>query len=281
MEWQNGIDTCAHRGTLEVKGKTIAVLGSGFNHVFPPENIELYKEIIEKGGAIVSEYPPETPQSSQNFLNRNRIVSGVSNGILVIEAKHRSGTSVTAKLAKEQNKKIFVIPHEIWDINGVGTNRLLQEGATLVISTEDIINNLGTLQYKSIKPIKIKGNIQILENGKDKISDKNATNKKINSKINRKTIEEKNGNTYSQIINENIFITHPNIAFIIGGSYGIHEEIKNGDYKEIYKIIGNKTCGINEIIRKTNKTIGEINQTLLLMEIEGYIQKTEGGYKCI
>ena len=124
-------------------------------------------------------------------MNRNRIVSGVSNGILVIEAKHRSGTSVTAKLAKEQNKKIFVIPHEIWDINGVGTNRLLQEGATLVISTEDIINNLGTLQYKSIKPIKIKGNIQILENVKDKISDKNATNKKINSKINRKTIEEK------------------------------------------------------------------------------------------
>ena len=113
MEWQNGIDTCAHRATLDVKGKTIAVLGSGFNHIFPPENIELYKEIIEKGGAIISEYPPETPQSSQNFLNRNRIVSGVSNGILVIEAKHRSGTSVTAKLAKEQNKKIFVIPHEI------------------------------------------------------------------------------------------------------------------------------------------------------------------------
>lgn len=263
MEWQNGIDTCAHRATLDIKGKTIAILGSGFNHIFPPKNIELYKEIIEKGGAIVSEYPPETPQSSQNFLNRNRIVSGVSNGILVIEAKHRSGTSVTAKLAKEQNKKIFVIPHEIWDINGVGTNRLLQEGATLVISTEDIINNLGTTQYKSIKPIKIKGNIQILENGKDKISDKNATNKNINSNINRKTIEEKNENTYSQIINE------------------IHEEIKNGDYKEIYKIIGNKTCGINEIIRKTNKTIGEINQTLLLMEIEGYIQKTEGGYKCI
>ena len=81
--------------------------------------------------------------------------------------------------------------------------------------------------------------------------------------VNIKESVEKNGNTYSQIINE------------------IHEEIKNSDYKEIYKIIGNKTCGINEIIRKTNKTIGEINKTLLLMEIEGYIQKTEGGYKCI
>ena len=264
MEWRNGIDTYAHRATLDANGKTIAVLGSGFNHIFPIKNTGLYKEIIEKGGAIISEYSPETPQYSQNFLKRNRIVSGISNGILVIEAKHRSGTSVTAKLAKEQNKKIFVIPHEIWDVNGVGTNRLLQEGATLVTSTEDIINNLGTTQYKSIKLIKIKGNIQILENEKDKINDKNTIDKKMNSNINKKTIEEKDKNTYSKKIQNEI-----------------HGKIKNSDYKEIYKIIENKTCGVNEIIRKTNKTIGEINQTLLLMEIEGYIQKTEGGYKCI
>ena len=112
-----GIDTQAHIGSYNKKGKTIAVLPSGFNNIFPKENIDLSKKILLNGGLLLSEYPPETIQKSSNFLSRNRIVSGLSIGVLIVEASYRSGTSVTAKYAKSQNKPIFAIPHEIDNIH--------------------------------------------------------------------------------------------------------------------------------------------------------------------
>ena len=151
MEWQYGIDTVAHKSTLENKGYTIAVLGNGFNNIFPIENIPLYYEIINKNGLILSEYPPEEKAKSKNFLERNRIVSGLSKGILIIEAMYRSGTSVTSRLAKEQERKVFVLPHEIYDKNGVGTNKLIREGAILVTSVKDIISEFNEIEYKEIK----------------------------------------------------------------------------------------------------------------------------------
>lgn len=141
-----GIDTAAHTGCLEVGGNTIAVLGSGLNRIFPKENVKLYHEIIENNGLVISEYPPETPKNSRQFLERNRIVSGLSVGVLVIEAAHRSGTSVTAALAKKQGKEIFCIPHELNDKHGVGTNRLIKNGAHLVTCADDILNKLNNLE---------------------------------------------------------------------------------------------------------------------------------------
>ena len=161
-----GIDSHAHIETLNNKGNTIAVLGNGFNNIFPKENINLYRKIIESNGLIISEYPPNVKAKSEFFLERNRIVSGLSIGILVIEAAYRSGTSVTARIAKEQGKKIFVLPHEIGDIHGVGTNNLIRKGATLVTSTKEIIKEYDFLKYKKIS-------------------------KKENLKIELKTIEEK------------------------------------------------------------------------------------------
>lgn len=143
-----GIDTIAHQTTLQEKGKTIAVLGNGFQHIFPPENIELYHQIMENDGLVITEYPPEEKAKSENFLQRNRIVSGLALGILVVEAMHRSGTSVTAKLAKEQERKVFALPHELDDKHGIGTNRLIQEGAKIVTCTEDIIKEFSFLSYK-------------------------------------------------------------------------------------------------------------------------------------
>ena len=119
MEWQCGIDTAAHIGALEAGGHTIAVLGGGFKHLFPKENIGLYKKIIENGGAVISEYLPNVRVSSSHFLARNRIVSGLSLGTLVVEAAFRSGTSVTAALAKEQGRQVFCIPHEMDNKYGV------------------------------------------------------------------------------------------------------------------------------------------------------------------
>lgn len=145
-----GIDAIAHEETINAKGKTIAVLGSGFDNIFPKENELLYKKILENNGLIISEYAPEIKPKSNQFLERNRIVSGLSIGVLVIEAGHRSGTSVTARMSKKQNRKLFVLPHEINDKYGVGTNKLIQKGAMLVTSTKDIIENFEFLKYKEI-----------------------------------------------------------------------------------------------------------------------------------
>ena len=138
-----GIDSAAHIGAKSELGKTIAVLGSGFNHIFPKENEELFHEIIEEGGCIISEYEPDTEPNSKNFPIRNRIISGLADGVLVVEAKDRSGSGITARLAKKQNKKVYCIPSNIDSKNGVGTGRLIQEGANLVLSPQDILIELG------------------------------------------------------------------------------------------------------------------------------------------
>lgn len=149
-----GIDTEVHKSTIETGGKTIAVLGSGFNHIFPPENKDLYRKIIESGGLVISEYSPDTEAKSEYFLERNRIISGISIGVLVVEAMYRSGTSVTAKIAKNQNRKVFVLPHEIGDSHGIGTNKLIRKGAILVTSTKELISEYEFLEYKKVKMTK-------------------------------------------------------------------------------------------------------------------------------
>lgn len=108
-----GIDTVSHIYSMKEQGKTIAVLGSGFNNIFPKENIYLYKQIIENGGCIVSEYPPDTKPYKQNFPRRNRIISGLSMGVLVIEARYRSGSTITARWAIKQKKEVFCIPNKL------------------------------------------------------------------------------------------------------------------------------------------------------------------------
>lgn len=137
-----GIDTAAHIGALKAGGKTIAVLGGGFKHIFPKENEKLFKSIIENGGAIICEYDENTKPEARRFAQRNRIVSGISMGVLIIEAKHRSGTSITANFAKSQGKTIFCIPHSLEQKEGIGTNRQIKEGAKLVTSPKDIIDEL-------------------------------------------------------------------------------------------------------------------------------------------
>lgn len=113
-----GIDSAAHMGVLKVKGKTIAVLGNGPKYIYPPENKEIYQKILAEGGAIISEYPEDTPPDSDKFRKRNRIVSGLSMGILIVEAAYRSGTSITARYAKEQGKEVYCIPNAIENKKG-------------------------------------------------------------------------------------------------------------------------------------------------------------------
>lgn len=203
-----GIDAFSHEGALNANGKTIAVLGGGFNHIYPEENIELMEKILKSGGTVVSEYPPDILPDSKKFVERNRIVSGLSIGILVIEAMFRSGTSITAKIAKEQGKTVFCLPSNLGRKNGIGTNKLIKEGAKLVTEANDI------LSYFKIR-------------------------------IKEEVIEK------MQIPQE---------------------------YQALYEIIGDEPIHIDMICKKLSTNVSNINSTLMLMELEGYINSLPGNY---
>lgn len=136
-----GADTCAHQKCLEYGGKTIAVFGGGLNVLYPPENELLYQKILDTGGVVFSEYEPEQKPRLWTFPQRNRIVVGLSTlGVLVVEAGEKSGSLITAQLAKEQGKKVFAIPGQITSIVSVGTNRLIKtHQAKMVTNAADIL----------------------------------------------------------------------------------------------------------------------------------------------
>lgn len=140
-----GIDTKAHKTTLEHRGITVAVLGSGIDplSVFPPENRGLAERITTSGGAVVSEYAPGTPAIKEHFPMRNRIIAGMSRGTLVVEAREKSGALITARCALEENRDVFAIPGSIFSPTSQGPNKLIQQGARPVHSAQDILEELG------------------------------------------------------------------------------------------------------------------------------------------
>ncbi len=143
-----GIDTAAHQGALAAKGRTIAVLGAGLLHLYPPEN-RVLAEKIAGSGAVVSEFPIDTTPDRQTFPMRNRIISGWGSGLLVVEAGLNSGALISASQAADQGRNIYAIPGQIDRPTSHGSNRLIQQGAKLVTSVDDILEDLRTLFPKS------------------------------------------------------------------------------------------------------------------------------------
>ena len=138
-----GIDAAAHRGALDAGGRTVAVLGTGIDEVYPREHKKLTEEVLERGGAVVSQFPLGTPPVSENFPYRNRIISGLSLGVVVVEAAENSGSLITARLAMEQNREVFAVPGNITSRNSFGTNYLIKgAGAKLVQQWQDIAAEL-------------------------------------------------------------------------------------------------------------------------------------------
>lgn len=229
-------------GALEAEGSTIAVLGSGFEHIFPKENLFLFHKIIQMGGAIITEYEPDTPIRSEYFLERNRIVSGMSMGTLVVEAKFRSGTSVTAALARQQGRKVFCYSSGTEDKYHTGTYRLLKEGkAILATQPEDILKCYPFLNEE------VRTKKEIKEKTKKQIAEKKQTKEQI-------TIQIKN-NIFQRLL----------------------KQVQDERQKDILNVLQNGSKSSDEIARNLQKPIGEINACLTIMEMEVWIEKKANG----
>lgn len=285
-----GIDTVAHLYSYKEKGKTIAVLPNGFNNIFPKENIGLYEKILDNGGLVISEYSPDIKAKSKYFLERNRIVSGLSLGVLVVEAAHRSGTSVTAKLAQTQGRKVFALPHEIWDSHGVGTNRLIKTGATLVTCVEDILDelysskNLNSSNFDSSNLNFLFSNSSIMDSS---IIDSSIMDSEYNDLYSMlPTIDRYNINAYIETLQDdksfnNLMNASNSLKPLKSCSFLNKKTLKNKKHQFVYDLISNNPISINEICKKTNKSISVVSNSLFLLELEGYIKKVAGGYVCI
>ena len=189
-----GIDTFSHRAVIEKRKRTIAVLGTGLDEksVYPKTNLELSKKIIEFGGCLISELPEGTNGSKFTFPKRNRIISGLSLAVLIVEAKIKSGSLITADYAKKQNKKLFAVPGPIYSSNSAGPNKLIKEGAKLVENANDILDNLGFLNLRQTIKTEVEAEnneekliLEVLEEGSlyvDKIIEKTKLNASVTAK---------------------------------------------------------------------------------------------------
>lgn len=179
-----GIDTFSHKAVVDKKGRTIAVLGTGLDEksIYPQINLDLSKKIIDNGGCLISELPEGTKGSKFSFPKRNRIISGLSYAVLIIEAKEKSGSLITANYAKKQNKKILAIPGPIYSLNSYGPNMLIKNGAILITNINDILEELEIHQPEIIS------NLIIPEDNEEKIIIEAIRNEPLNiDKIIEKT----------------------------------------------------------------------------------------------
>ena len=260
-----GIDGQAHNGAIEEVGNTIAVLGCGFNYIYPKENEWLFHKILEKGGCIISEYPPDVEPDTKKFPKRNRIVSGLSDSILVVEAQYRSGSSITVKYAKKEGKTIYAIPSNIFNSAGIGTNIMIQEGAKLVIDPYEIV--------EEIKKQNINNNLNDRCESIEKIynnKDLEEAYKKNNQSKGRKRIRNRNKINLGKINKKD-----ENINQIIDRK---KEKNIEKEYLPIYELLSNKPIHINEIAKKLNMTIQEIAPTITIMEIKEYASQIQTNY---
>ncbi len=184
-----GIDRAAHEGALDVEGESWAVLGSGLDYQYPSENLDLYHR-LPKQGAIISEFPPEIEPQPGNFPRRNRIISGLCQGVVVVEAARKSGSLITASLALDQNRHVLAVPGNIDRIYSQGTNNLIKEGAMLVTSAEDIISYLYQLYRVEGKSLK--------ENPGNSSSQRNQNNQSNQSNQGNQCNQNKQSNQSKQ-----------------------------------------------------------------------------------
>ncbi|MCI8361697.1 MAG: hypothetical protein HFJ41_00805 [Clostridia bacterium] len=263
------------------EGKTIAVLGSGFKHIYPEENINLANEIIKNGGTIISEYPPNTEVNLSNFPIRNRIIAGLADSTIVIEAKSRSGSSVTARHSTIQGKKVYCVPGRIDDKTGKGTNNLIKKGAYILTDVNEILIELGE------KP-RVKGKISVESTSKGKVEDRfqkkkesaNKGSKRLNVNSEKYKFFEFDVGIKSVRNTKEEYLISPkeNKKQIQNKKERKNNKkikVKN-EYRKIYELLSKTPMNIDEITRTLNINISEVNMKITMMEIEGLVEVLPG-----
>ena len=236
-----GIDSIAANSALRANGKTIAVLGSGLDVIYPPENKELYRRITEHG-AVISEYPPGSEALRGHFPERNRIIAGLSRGVLVTEAPRRSGSLITARYALENNRDVFAVPGNILNERYAGTNSIIQSFAKLVMSAEDII---AEYPYDAARLIKA----MVASGEKEQPVTAEEIHEEIPEDIPEKRHVSADDERYSEL---------------------------NETEKLIIKYLTERNMRVDEIIRGSGMSASEINTVLVMLEIKGMVRRLPG-----
>lgn len=252
-----GIDSVAHDGSIGEEGKTIAVLGGGLNHIYPASNLWLFNKIKENGGLIISEHEDDAETLISGFPKRNRIITGIADAVLVIEACPRSGSKVSAEYAFKQGKKVYCIPMNLDNKNSAGIIELIDKGAKIVTSPRKLIKDL------------YGGNDDGVENVNEKEKEKESKKSKKYHNGNEHDKEEKNENAKNRR-SRKAQNKSPDMQMNIFDEEEIPEK-----YLDIYLSL-EKPLSREEIAQKINKNIRQVNELLTMMEIEGLIEQTAG-----
>ena len=250
-----GIDTAAARGALRAGGQVIGVIGSGTNVIYPPENRDLFNDIAASG-AVVSEYPPDTPAIKSNFPARNRIISGLSLGVAVLESPAKSGALITAARALEQNRDVFAMPGNVDAWTCAGSNALLREGAIPILSAKDIID-----EYIEIFPDKITQHEKT--DSQEQIEGYGFANLIANT-------EKVKGNSNKIVVDNKPAVEYIDLVKVL--------ENLVGDELIIAQAIGLDNIHVDEIIVKSGLSASQTLTTLTMLEIKGLAENTGGSY---
>lgn len=244
-----GIDTAAHEGALAADGRTIAVLGTGVDVPYPRRNTALYQRIAATG-AIASEYPPGTGVHKGQFPRRNRIIAGLALGTLVVEAAHRSGALITARLAADAGREVFAIPGSIHNPMARGCHRLIRQGAALVETPQEVIEALAPVA---------KG---LAESLRDRIATRSEPGGRAPFATNQNAPEERRG--------------HALPAPVCPHSSSTSAE--DPDYKKLWRALGHDPTGMDALVERTGLTAATLSSMLLLMELDGRVVVEHGRY---
>ena len=240
-----GIDTCAHRGALEANGRTLAVMGNGLSVTYPSGNNEMEEKIIESG-ALISEFPMGMKPRSENFPRRNRIISGLTLGTVVVEASNRSGALITARLASEQGREVYAVPGEIFSELSTGTHKLIDNGAKLISTVDDLLESLPHHLINQIPTAS--PNLRTEKNPEIEQS----------SSMTESGESEKNTTTEKRVSTPSI---PPDLT---------------DDEKSVFNAIEVPSSHIDTIVRTTQLPINQVSSVLLMLELKGIIQQLPG-----
>ena len=245
-----GIDTAAHRGALEAGGRTIAVMGSGLSFIYPATNTDLAEKITESG-ALISEFPMETTPKPNNFPRRNRIISGLTLGTVVVEASNRSGALITARLAGEQGREVFAVPGEIFSELSTGTHRLINNGAKLVNTVDDLFNEL---PRHALSQIQSGASASPMPEAETEPSPQGQP-------VEKRAPERAAAQPPVETEQPSEITPPPDLT---------------PDERTVFDAIEDPSSHIDTIVRTTQLPIGKVSSVLLMLELKGVVQQLPG-----